>query len=384
METAAGESSHDGLCEDVLVQILVRLPSESVLRCRAVCKSWRRITTDRAFLAAHAARRPREMIVITESLTVSSIPLSLEDDTGRRRFLCDPTKRANDGSATWCSLLYSLDGLLVLRQRPGLYIICNPITRQWTNLPVLTPEPCFTAFPCGFYFHSSSGEYRLLCHGVAKDEDEAMGTVYIWYMKHDYYILSAGGTLPRLLGRASFPAVLPTIMGYERPTSHGGILHWFCSHPQATSTGKILAFHTVSETFQLMSRPPGVTIAALVEIDGALSAATMPSPTRLDIWVLQDYEAESWTLRLRVEVSPPRRIRDSFVSMAISAGGGAILFGDPYCPVVRLCDLKEKGVRKEMYCRSAPLFLVFSESLVSHAFFESPRCPDLESINFPD
>lgn len=32
-------------------------------------------------------------------------------------------------------VLYSLDGLLVLNQRRGLFIVCNPIIRQWTNLP---------------------------------------------------------------------------------------------------------------------------------------------------------------------------------------------------------------------------------------------------------
>ncbi|RLN28185.1 hypothetical protein C2845_PM05G27630 [Panicum miliaceum] len=52
----------DALCHDALVDIFVRLPSESVLRCRALCKSWRRITTDCSFLAAHAARSPREMM----------------------------------------------------------------------------------------------------------------------------------------------------------------------------------------------------------------------------------------------------------------------------------------------------------------------------------
>ena len=55
MEVSGGEGGGiHALCEDALAEILVRLPSESVLRCRAVCRSWRRVAADRSFLAAHA------------------------------------------------------------------------------------------------------------------------------------------------------------------------------------------------------------------------------------------------------------------------------------------------------------------------------------------
>jgi hypothetical protein len=54
----------------------------SVLRCRAVCKSWRCIATDRSFLAAHAAGRPREMIIKTKYGYARAAPtLSLQQTT---------------------------------------------------------------------------------------------------------------------------------------------------------------------------------------------------------------------------------------------------------------------------------------------------------------
>ena len=55
MEVSGGEGGGiHALCEDALAEILVRLPSESVLRCRAVCRSWRCVAADPSFLAAHA------------------------------------------------------------------------------------------------------------------------------------------------------------------------------------------------------------------------------------------------------------------------------------------------------------------------------------------
>ncbi|CAL4895119.1 unnamed protein product [Urochloa decumbens] len=389
MVSGSGAGIH-ALCDDALVEILVRLPSESVLRCGAVCKSWRRIATAGSFLAAHAARSPREMITLAESWTLSAVPLSpgldAADDGARRRYLCDPSQYDANGDWVDCSrVLASLDGLLVLQQRPGLYVVCNPTTRQWTNLPVLAPRPCAAASPCGFYRHGPSGEYRLLCH--AEEHREPGSSEW----KDYYYTLSAGAALPRRLAPA--PAGHPgrRQIGYETPVAHRGTLYWLGTHPVATRTGMMLSFRTDSETFRLVSLPPAgnVSAAALLELDGALCCVATRGGTPLDIWALQDCDcvAERWTLRHRVVAPPlpPRGsyCRDFLVNMAISAGGGAILVGMTFSGVIRLYDPKDNRV-KEMELRSTPRFLEFRESLVSHAFFQAPRCPELAPIKFPD
>jgi hypothetical protein len=208
MLTAGGSAGIHALCDDVLVGILVRLPSKSVLRCRAVCRSWRRITTDRSFLADHAARRPLGMITLTSpsvrAPAVHSMSLSGGDGPPQSHLLYRQ-QLARDGTpmGDLFNVLYSLDGLLVLCQCRGLFIVCNPTTRQWTNLPAIAPEPCFTAIACGFYLHGSSGEYRLLCHGMGKEESRGTGSIRNG--NSHYYVLNAGGTLPRRLGRAPQP-----------------------------------------------------------------------------------------------------------------------------------------------------------------------------------
>ncbi|XBI96456.1 hypothetical protein VPH35_032735 [Triticum aestivum] len=376
MKTAPGVV---GLCDDALVEILVRLPSKSVLRCRAVCKRWRRITTDGSFLAAHAAHAAsctREMIILPEhhydpgSLAVETIRLFLERRPRPIRFLCNRTHR------DWCRVLYSLDGLLVLEPQHSRFIICNPMTRQSASLPPLAPHPCFTTFACGFYLHGSSNEYRLLCHCLQGEARE-----------HSYYILSTGSTLPRRLGPAPTPAGPPTgWVEYEVPVAHRGILHWFSLHSEATRTGKMLAFHTVSETFRLMSRPPErpgdtTTNWSLFELDGELCVAAMQSETSLDIWVLQDYKAEKWMLRHRVTMLGGSNAVT--MTTVLSVGSSVILIGSPYCDVARLYNLKDKKMHRDViFGPSLPTFLLFTESLVSHAFFDSPPHPDFESISF--
>ncbi|CAN6341060.1 unnamed protein product [Urochloa humidicola] len=174
--------------------------------------------------------------------------------------------------------------------------------------------------------------------------------------------------------------------GYEYPVAWREILHWCSSRPEATSTGKILAFHTVTETFRLMARPPRATSVALLELDGVLCAVAFEGTASLNIWVLQDYESERWMLRDQLVVVPPlETLDDGWVSLAISDGANVIVIRHLYKPrrLVSLCDLKEKKVRK-IELVSVPWFLVFSESLVLHAFFKPPWCFELGPIKLCD
>ncbi|BAF21034.1 putative F-box protein At1g32420 [Oryza sativa Japonica Group] len=53
---AAGRCA--GLPLDALFEIMLRLPARDVCRLRAVCRSWRAVASDRAFVDAHASRHP--------------------------------------------------------------------------------------------------------------------------------------------------------------------------------------------------------------------------------------------------------------------------------------------------------------------------------------
>ncbi|TVU29964.1 hypothetical protein EJB05_21563, partial [Eragrostis curvula] len=388
-----GDESSVVLCDDVLAEILVRLPAKSVIRCGRVCKRWRRVTADASFVAGHAVRR-REMIVLprSEPAAVRSMPLyTYPDDPrpedGPRRFLCDRSERDGRTLVGWYDLLYSLDGLIVLGQLPFRYVVCDPVRRQSARLPELPPDPCFSVDPCGFYRHASSGEYRLLCHCLGKDQLDGAAGVYAIFQRERYFcVLSPSSPASRRLpARAPAPTHDPQDTTYEVPVAHRGSLHWFSEHPEAHGTGKMLAFHTLSETFRLMARPPPPerdtsSSRALFELDGKLGVVDLQSGTlSLDVWVLQDYEAERWALHHRVAQMPPPRCGNVLtVTMAVpmQGSGGVIMMGGPDCGVARLYNVKERRMHRDVFIGPESLtFLVFSESLVSHAFFQRPRCP---------
>ncbi|CAL5002270.1 unnamed protein product [Urochloa decumbens] len=56
-------TSHGGVLPlDLLFDVLVRLPANAICRLRAVCRPWRSLTSDPAFLKAHAARHPASLV----------------------------------------------------------------------------------------------------------------------------------------------------------------------------------------------------------------------------------------------------------------------------------------------------------------------------------
>ncbi|RLN29227.1 hypothetical protein C2845_PM05G29160 [Panicum miliaceum] len=261
------------LCDDTLAEILVCLDAVSVLRCRAVCTRWRGIATARSFLAA---RLPRGIIVRNEhGFTRCSLPPSPDPNvmmTGDgHRYLFDPSPRAADGTLgeSCFELCASFDGLLVLEYRqgrfcdtrsPGTYIVCNPVTRQWTLPSLRSP-----ATVSGFYFHASSGEHRLLfrCEITPGGED------------YDVCIVSVGsGAPPRRLTRG--------------PLRHGP--DYGFPPPGPDEQARVSA-----------------VVAHLLELEGDLCVAAMQDYVTLNIWALQDYGAAEnrWTLRHRVNVQRP-------------------------------------------------------------------------------
>ncbi|CAN6276062.1 unnamed protein product [Urochloa humidicola] len=200
------------LSEDILSEILARLPAKSVLRFRSVCRAWRRITTNPHFLAAHARLRPAEVVIYryldsaqrknrppgyAVDIALDALPVS-GDRAGRRRlvrypkyYVTNPREPWRDSMMQQCLLLASCGGVLPFATKAaGSYLLCNPITRQWAVLPKLITTGVVVS-EYAFYFDEPSGEHRLLCGHRAPGGGVGGGTAWC--------VLSTGAAGPRLL-----------------------------------------------------------------------------------------------------------------------------------------------------------------------------------------
>ncbi|CAL5011023.1 unnamed protein product [Urochloa decumbens] len=372
---AASTDQAERLNDDVVVEILLRLPPAAVLRFGAVCRAWRRITASPAFLAAHARRRPLELIIKGPGCALSTIPLAtLGDDV-------DTMRRRRRLRLRWCGpgggdylggLLGAYDGLLLFERHSGCdHLVCNPVTRQWALLP---RTPSLWIRVCGVYVHAPSGEHRLLY--LANDEGNVPGGT--WTATHR--VLSLGGAA--VARRIGPPAAAIEIYS-QMPgayLSHRGNLHWV-RHPWVVDTDKILAFDPVAETFRLIPRPPTRDQerewVSLVKAHGSL-AVTAILHGSMDLWVLEDYDSDdssSWTHRLRVDLPSPLESAKRAVSVHV-LGQNVILLENEH-HVVALYSLTEKKVLKQVelgrdienYSTRSTSFL-FRDSLERHAFFD--------------
>ncbi|XBJ06680.1 hypothetical protein VPH35_012311 [Triticum aestivum] len=385
--SALGEDAT--LDEDVITEILLRLPCTSVLRSRAVCKACHRITTDPSFLAAHAERRAAELLVVSAEPRwdyedrLDTIPLSLRADdvpAGRRRELHYPEH---------CDvhlLVGCCDGLLLFlldRFPPGqccsYFFVCNPVTRQGTWLDLMPPACRGNLLAlCGFYRHGPSGEHRFLVLANERQIPKIPTNMPFVTGSAAHYVFNfsaatVSSEAPRRLGPVPENVLVKPYCSQNQPPRHlyhRGKLHW-TTHPQATSTGKT-EFRLISCPEWPRGRYSYLHDLCLMELHDRLAiTTTLLCGDFMELWMLEDYDGDdrSWSHRFRIQLPPPFCVR-----WTMGTGiPNVILVGSYMEKLAAVYHLNENwSVEKIGFINSntpARHFL-FKESLVPHAFFD--------------
>ncbi|KAF0889040.1 hypothetical protein E2562_021096 [Oryza meyeriana var. granulata] len=138
------------LPEEILSEILLLLPLKSILHCHAVCKAWRAITSDHAFLLAHHRRQPpRRLLTFVRNVGSGDDDLDVLDycvkafDFRTHEFQSVARFTVKDYDCTLgdnpFNLHASCDGLLLMSYNNYLHL-CNPTTRiahgrSWSSSP---------------------------------------------------------------------------------------------------------------------------------------------------------------------------------------------------------------------------------------------------------
>ncbi|XP_024319148.1 uncharacterized protein LOC112272479 [Brachypodium distachyon] len=167
----------------LLWEILLRLPAAALLRCRAVCRSWRRLTSDNpGFLLAHHRRQPSlPLFVLTRSYDRKYPALGpgrgqpllglSNHDKGYRTATSCSTRPATDSSwspsRTAASASATRPRASALRSRvstptptgptskrctstapPGSTVLFTGTTADTKTTPIMRAKPCATSSGC--------------------------------------------------------------------------------------------------------------------------------------------------------------------------------------------------------------------------------------------
>ncbi|CAL5022670.1 unnamed protein product [Urochloa decumbens] len=356
--------------------LLVRLPAKALLRCRAVCRAWRRLTSADDFLLAHHRHQPPLPLVSFRGHIRSGREFADAAvdafDLWRSPAKRHPVLRFNDYNRfREFEVLASCDGLLLVSLSiwgSSSFYICNPATRQWITLP----SPAGNTI-AGLYPHGSSGEYRVLYRKRRSRYREGEGDDV-------YSVLTVGSSAePRRIGCPvlASPSIKRSMafMNDRPPVLLHSCLHW----GQQSLNQDLIVFDTVSESFRCISAPAAYNWACsdLFDMYGMLGVSNVnQSQAMVEVWVLQDYKMGVWSLKylIKLPVVEMRTIakRWSFNALIVSESGDMLVYCNTDLHLFH-CSSDGKLLQKFQWDHVSPNVTGhwFKESLCRHSFLQN-------------
>ncbi|KAG7969574.1 hypothetical protein I3843_07G037400 [Carya illinoinensis] len=309
--------SKNYLPEEIVEEILLRLPVKSLLRFRCVSKLWRSLISDPRFTKwqfGQASQHPQRLL-ISSSSEIRSLGCDVPfGDSSALRELDVPFQR----NGLRVRIIGSCNGLVcvALHSHKGFYI-WNPSTGDHRKLPDPGAPPGGFIHWHGFGYDSSTDDYKLI---VAS-----------------YRLLNGGGRSSEgevfSLKRNSWKGILHDLDHSYGATESAGILcngslHWYLKVSEPASD-EIHAFDLAEEKFHEIQMPiqedghPRQPPFSIVRNLGGFLCLVGYTHTHIDIWRMMEYGIEeSWEPMLRVAYS---RISRNSLPLWLSRGGQLVV-----------------------------------------------------------
>ncbi|KAF2935581.1 hypothetical protein DAI22_04g242000 [Oryza sativa Japonica Group] len=324
---ARRSSAGQPLPDEMMTEIVLRLPAYSIVRFRAVSRSWAAMLSSPGFQDGYAAMADARRMSMSKFVFFAASPASPRGATAV--YSCDvgPVRRI---TTTTTDLLFNID-----RLRPGFLVVSS---RPCHGLTLLADTRSFAYWVC----NSSTGVFRPLprrrCHdlssaGLAFDDRTKEHKVV-----HLFCHVSRGGESESMTMVARSTRSAPqAARGGQPPEAYRGVSNRNSSVP-------VLCFSVADEAFSLVAGPavdgiadycaldshsPAVPLH-LVELHGSLCMVRdlrhLPhGESCLEIWALRDYSASVWSLDFRVAMTPQvaRDMHDPRFITVLGCLGGA-------------------------------------------------------------
>ncbi|XP_062153284.1 F-box protein At3g07870-like [Alnus glutinosa] len=362
------------LPEDVVLNILSRLPPKSLLRFRSVCKSWLSLIgkpnyvsknlLNHSILTAAAAAAAHQLLLV--KLTAPSIPkrqtcsfLSYQT----LAFASQTPQNLPIRSPRGLSIVGSCNGLLCLFDyfSGGDIFVWNPATSE------------LKALPC------ESNDVDTVCFGFDHKLNEfvVMRTRYVPERDPPVFITNRGVKVLRLNRVAevyrlrSGDSWRKLIVDGDVPDCNGpnsrsrwayanGVCYWWTL--RGVEDEKIVAFDVSEEVFRTTPLPDASVLGrrsdvrALTVLNESVAMVVVRNKSKwegklFDIWVLLEFGVkESWTRLLRIEAFPGLEWPLGFWKngeLFMENGEGELVLYDPFTQTVRNVEV-DHGAKESL------------------------------------
>ncbi|CAN4090923.1 unnamed protein product [Withania somnifera] len=310
-----------GLPDEIIIEILLRLPVKSLLKLRCVSKSWLSLLSGSHFVKAQikfSSKNVNLMLLVVSSVSglvgkiCSTYSVVCENscvDFARSDYpLKLPFRSAK--------FLGSCNGLICLTPVSFGLMLWNPTTgkyKEFQDSIVHSSESCYIRY--GFGYDATNDDYKVVkIFSFPRGEGRYENVVEIFSLRGDSWKMGEG-----------FDS------GYVNAKSGvflNGALHWELSDCRGSgSCSEIMTLDLATETYGVMGLPnceKGNASWTLSVLGGYLVAGCNYYPNRTEMWVMKEYGVEkSWT-KLVSLLSPPGRM--GYISpLFVSENGGEVL-----------------------------------------------------------
>ena len=357
----------DYLPEEVVLEILQRLPVKSLIRFRCVSKSWNSLIKSSAFINSH----------LTRSLSLSSNKLIFRQRVDKPSFypdlecykLIDDTIDSSSDQIQHidcpltCRLFFhfnligSVNGLFCLHELER-YVLWNPSIRKFITLP----KTCITVKTSSrnaFGFDPRTNDYKVV-RILFQDVATKIPVVEI-------YSLNEGSWRITRAGNSFSPGFY--FVEWESSDSVNGAVHFLGKDRDDKSCPFVLSIDLGDEVFRVISVPNGAFSTSdyvrTTVIGGLLSLLchdTLENTMkRCSIWVMKEYGVvDSWTKQFTVDFNGGRLL-------GLQKNGNILVKTELPCHCeISSYDPKSKQVKSLGICRRPFDFCVdnYMENLV--------------------
>ncbi|CAI9087847.1 OLC1v1022031C3 [Oldenlandia corymbosa var. corymbosa] len=300
------------LPDDLVVELLLRLPIKKVHQCNCVSKGWQSLIKSPEFVVAYKHRHPDVGLLVavpggpdqggtyTAHFYYSTLVYYRPERFVLRFQL--PWPRYNCDRFTEV-----IHGLVCFYNRDSLFV-CNIFTKEVKPLPY-----CNNAIKYFFGYDAVNGVYKLLCFNLhsAQVLTLGIGSDYVWKMVDDFDFPRKGTFL-----RAK-------LMPEARSFCFDGVMYWLVVKGISRWKSRcfLVSFDLNEKNFRYIKVPPGSTSQHLhsqcfVTFRGklALSTPTRMGGYKLSLNVLEDAENHVWT---KHSVPLPEELDDKCASCRI-------------------------------------------------------------------
>lgn len=282
------------LYDDLVREVLVRLPTKSLLRFKSLSKPWRSSIEDPRFLR----NSPKKLIIIDHELDKFKHESWLSSDLyspGNLKKLILPGELYRDKKTSTLKLAGSCNGLILLRDYYDTHVwIWNPSTRECCLIDVPqvggSSEIKFLMDRCfGFVYDSVNDDYKVIWIFSYHSNDKFITGAFVYSLRNNAWSRSTARK------KSLTPCIL---LAAESGVLVGGNnkLHWIGYPYPKGKPYCILAFDVSTEEFVEIAALPkkaaeGTTFGYLGELGGCVTVTELSTTKRFSavaFWALKE------------------------------------------------------------------------------------------------